>query len=176
MSCNSSTIGSATMDNKLYNSSATVQLAAHVVAKSDLRDCIVRILRSHPLSRQLRITDLGSAGGVNSIRLLRYIESILHENGEYRPVEYIFEDLPTSDFNELVKTIHESQLSNQFYPMCIGKSFYKKLFPPNSVHLSLSYITLHWLSYSPGKTSYCYIIPDYSRKITYAVVVGLSGN
>ena len=163
MSCNSSTIGSATMDNKLYNSSATVQLAAHVVAKSDLRDCIVRILRSHPLSRQLRITDLGSAGGVNSIRLLRYIESILHENGEYRPVEYIFEDLPTSDFNELVKTIHESQLSNQFYPMCIGKSFYKKLFPPNSVHLSLSYITLHWLSYSPGKTSYCYIIPDYSR-------------
>ena len=102
----------------------------------------------------LRISDLGSAGGVNAIQLLRYIEGILHECNELRPIEYYFEDLPTSDFNELMKTIHNSKLSDQFFPRCIGKSFYEKLFPPNSIHLSLSYITLHWMQKCPGKTQW----------------------
>ena len=144
----------ATMDNKRYNSAATAQLCAHVITMPALKDCISRILQSHPstnkFSQILRISDLGSAGGVNAIRLLHYIEKLLHENNEYRPVEYIFEDLPTSDFNELIRTIHNSNLSNQFHPMCVGKSFYEKLFPPNSIHLSLSYITLHWLRQCPG--------------------------
>ena len=103
-------------------------------------------------STMLRISDLGCAGGVNAIQLLRYIEKILHECNELRPIEYYFEDLPTSDFNELMKTIHNSKLSDQFFPRCIGKSFYEKLFPPNSIHLSLSYITLHWMQKCPGKT------------------------
>ena len=146
----------ATMDNKLYNLTATVQLCAHLITMDALKDCIARILESHPPlmdgdTTPLRISDLGSSGGVNAIRLLRYIEKLLHGNNEFRPVEYVFEDLPESDFNELIKTIHSSNLSEQFYPMCIGKSFYEKLFPPNSIHLSLSYITLHWLRNCPGK-------------------------
>ena len=32
----------------------------------------------------------------------------------------------------------------------IGKSFYEPLFGPESVHISLSYITLHWLRAIPG--------------------------
>ena len=32
----------------------------------------------------------------------------------------------------------------------IGKSFYEPLFGPSSLHLSLSYITLHWLRAIPG--------------------------
>ena len=146
----------ATMDNKLYNLTATVQLCAHLITMDALKDCIARILESHPPSRDthsrsLRISDLGSSGGVNAIRLLKYIEKLLHGNNEFRPIEYFFEDLPESDFNELIKTINCSSLSDQFYPMCIGKSFYEKLFPPNSIHLSLSYITLHWLRNFPGK-------------------------
>ena len=149
----------ATMDNKRYNTAATVQLCAHVLTMPALKDCIKRILQSHPLSNSrsseiLRISDLGSAGGINAIRLLQYIEKLLHDQNEFRPVEYFFEDLPTSDFNELIRTIHDSKLSEQFHPMCIGKSFYEKLFPSNSIHLSLSYITLHWLRNCPGKNNY----------------------
>ena len=58
---------------------------------------------------------MGSAGGVNAIQLLKYIENILQEYKEIRPIEYFFEDLPTSDFSTLVKTIHESNISDQFY-------------------------------------------------------------
>ena len=99
------------------------------------------------------VSDLGSAGGVNAIQLLRYIENILQQCHEIRPIEYYFEDLPTSDFSTLVKTIHDSNISDQFFPRCIGKSFYEKLFPSNSIHLCLSYITLHWLRSAPSKTT-----------------------
>ena len=99
---------------------------------------------------------MGSAGGVNAIQLLKYIENILQEYKEIRPIEYFFEDLPTSDFSTLVKTIHESNISDQFYPRCIGKSFYENLFPSNSIHLCLSYITLHWLRSAPSKNIYNY--------------------
>ena len=142
------------MNNKLYNDSATVQLSSHDIMKEALNASVTRILSyksSDKPQNPLRIADLGSAGGVNAIQLLRYVEGILHEKGEHlRPIEYYFEELPTSDFNELIKTIHASNLSDQFYPMVIGKSFYKKLFPPSSVDLFLSYITLHWLSKIPG--------------------------
>ena len=149
-------IKGATMDNKLYNESATPQLSAHDITKEALKSSIARVLEFfHPskdnLSKMIRIADLESAGGVNAIRLLRYIEGILQENEENRPVEYYFEDLPTSDFNELIGTIHESKLSSKFYTRCIGKSFYEQLFPPDSVHLFLSYITLHWMHNCPGK-------------------------
>ena len=54
----------------------------------------------------LRICDLGSAGGKNSLNLLHRIIPFL--NG--REVEYIFEDLPSADINELVATLHKAQL------------------------------------------------------------------
>ena len=36
----------------------------------------------------------------------------------------------------------------------IAKSFYERLFGANSIHLSLSYIALHWLSANPGWLAY----------------------
>ena len=156
------------MDNQLYNEAATGQLSSHDITKDALKDSLSRVLIANSddkCKRPLRIADLGSAGGVNAIQLLRYVEGILHENGEHlRPIEYFFEELPTSDFNELVKTIHESNLSDQFYPMVIGKSFYEKLFPPSSVDLFLSYITLQWMKDIPGKNK---ILSELNQKVNH---------
>ena len=100
----------ATMNNKLYNECAKGQLSSHDITKKALRESLTRILKSRSGSKNqkpLRIADLGSAGGVNAIHLLRYVESILHESGQHLlPIEYFFEELPTSDFNELIRTIH----------------------------------------------------------------------
>ena len=149
----------ATMNNKLYNEVATGQLSSHDITKKALKESLARVLKStsgSKLQKPLRIADLGCAGGVNAIHLLRYVESILHENDQHLlPIEYFFEELPTSDFNELIRTIHSSNLSDQFYPMVIGKSFYEKLFPTSTVDVFLSYITLHWINDIPhisGKT------------------------
>ena len=97
----------ATMNNKLYNEAATGQLSSHDITKKALKESLARVLKSTPgskLQKPLRIADLGCAGGVNAIDLLRYVESILHENGQHLlPIEYHFEELPTSDFNELIR-------------------------------------------------------------------------
>ena len=54
----------------------------------------------------LRICDLGSAGGKNSLDLLAWILPLLKN----REVEYIFEDLPNADINQLAVTVHQAQL------------------------------------------------------------------
>ena len=49
---------------------------------------------------------LGSAGGANALKLLKWI---LPKVGE-RNLEYIFEDLPSADFTELATTIEDAKL------------------------------------------------------------------
>lgn len=88
---------------------------------------------------------LGSAGGANALKLLKWI---LPKVGE-RNLEYIFEDLPSADFTELAATIEDAKLPENVLTSMIPKSFYEKLFGPNSIHLSLSFVALHWLSTKP---------------------------
>lgn len=66
--------------------------------------CVEEVM--HKYHGTLKMCDLGSAGGVNAIKLLG---SILPLVGD-RKVEYVFEDLPNADLNELAKTIHEAGL------------------------------------------------------------------
>ena len=39
---------SATMNNQLYNSTATAQLGSHEITKDALKDCLIQVLNSHP--------------------------------------------------------------------------------------------------------------------------------
>ena len=146
---------SATMDNKLYNATAGAQLTAHDITREALEKCVKEILKS---PGTLRMCDLGSAGGSNALKLLGWVLPLVGD----RNVEYFFEDLPNADFSELASTIHKAHLPPNISTSMIGKSFYERLFPPNSIHLSLSYITLHWLSTVPGKllrAFYIYVMP-----------------
>ena len=47
----------------------------------------------------------------------------------------------------------------------IAKSFYGRLFGANSIHLSLSYIALHWLSANPGGVAYIFFDLDPSPQV-----------
>ena len=93
-----------TMDNKLYNATAGAQLTAHDITKPALERCVREVARKFPGT--LRMCDLGSAGGANAMRLLGWILPLV----EGRDVEYVFEDLPTADINELVATVNEAGL------------------------------------------------------------------
>ena len=66
--------------------------------------CVEEVVQKFPGT--LRMCDLGSAGGVNALKLLRWILPLVGD----RKVEYVFEDLPSADLNELAKTIHEEGL------------------------------------------------------------------
>ena len=93
-----------TMDNKLYNEKASSQAVAHDLTKASLVKCVEEVVQKFPGT--LRMCDLGSAGGVNALKLLRWILPLVGD----RKVDYVFEDLPNADLNELAKTIQEAGL------------------------------------------------------------------
>jgi hypothetical protein len=74
--------------------------------------------------------------------------------GENRPIFVFHIDQPTNDFNslfELLATDPDSyalQESNAF-PCAVGRSFYEKVLPPESVHLGWSSYAAVWLSRIP---------------------------
>ena len=57
-----------TIDNKLYNATATSQVVAHDMTKASLMKCVHEVAKKIPGT--LRMCDLGSAGGVNALTLL----------------------------------------------------------------------------------------------------------
>ena len=93
-----------TMDNTLYNTAASSQVVAHDMTRASLEICVKEIMHKFPGT--LRMCDLGSAGGVNALRLLKWILPFAVD----RKVEYVFEDLPSADMNVLANTIHEAGL------------------------------------------------------------------
>ena len=52
---------------------------------------------------------MGSAGGANALRLLGWILPIVNGEGQ-RDIEYVFEDLPSADLNELCSTVNAAKL------------------------------------------------------------------
>jgi len=62
-------------------------------------------------------------------------------------ISYAFEDLPLNDWTVLAQTVSAAKLP--CFTSFVPRSFYEPLFPPASLSLSLSFITLHWLSEAP---------------------------
>ena len=72
--------------------------------QTSLVKCVEEVVQKFPGT--LRMCDLGSAGGVNALKLLSWILPLIGD----RKVEYVFEDLPSADLNELAKTIQGAGL------------------------------------------------------------------
>ena len=140
-----------TMQAVAYNASSRGQLAAHRLVDPALRAALSRLARrSAACDGPLRVCDFGAAGGANALEVARSVLSDLEELGEEdREVEYAFNDLPASDFNELFRTLHAASLPPRVHTSAIARSFYERCFPEGSLQLALSYITLHWMSEAP---------------------------
>lgn len=137
------------MDGKLYNALSKGQLKSHSITYPALSKALSRVgtFSSTPLC----ICDFGAGPGSNSVILASKILDEL--DSKSRPIQYFFNDLPSNDFNELSSTIESAGFPNHVSTAMIGKSFYQQIFPNSSVHLSLSYICLHWLSRAPCQTN-----------------------
>jgi len=142
------------MQGKLYNKTAGYLLAIHDFTIPALDLVLERIAKgTHPLN----IADLGCATGKNSIYLMQHILSVLStKSASDRSLMIFYEDLPENNWNEFFGNLREAE-QNGLYNVpkldikdaVIGKSFYEPLFRRNSMHLILSYVTLHWMSSAP---------------------------
>lgn len=98
----------------------------------------------------VRIADLGSSQGRNSIAPMKLALSIL--DGQ---VEITHQDLPANDFNALIRLVNDpaetyvDDKSRVFVGARAG-SFYDPLFPDGSLHLAWSSIATHWMAAVPS--------------------------
>ena len=103
----------------------------------------------------LYFQDLGCSAGRNAVDYGRILMQMLRAKGDIRPVRYVFSDLPSNDFPSLMKLLSSAphlQPDKNVFPFAQAQDFYDPCSPKSSVHLSLSLITMHWISQIPTAT------------------------
>ena len=99
------------------------------------------------------VADLGAAGGRNELEPMTVAIDVLREAGVSAPITVVHTDIPTNDFSSLFETIEHDPASylaqDGVYAFAAGRSFYGRIFPPESLTLAWSAIAVHWLSRVP---------------------------
>lgn len=99
------------------------------------------------------IADLGAAGGRNELQPMRVAIETLREAGVSAPITVVHTDIPANDFSSLFETIEhdpDTYLTiDGVYALAAGRSFYGRIFPPESLTLAWSAIAVHWISRVP---------------------------
>lgn len=146
--------------NGEYNKHAKLQAGGASLALPFLEKAIQNIslhFGTHPIV----VADYGSSQGKNSLIPMRCaVRSLRKRVGPDRALSVFHIDQPQNDFNSLFRVVHEDPdtytLSDpKVYPAAIGKSFYERVLPLESVHLGWSAYALMWLSRRPT------LIPDH---------------
>jgi hypothetical protein len=107
------------------------------------------------------VADYGSSQGKDSMFPMHVaIKGLRKRVGPDRAISVFHIDQPTNDFNSLFKVLASDQDryvvdEPDVYPAAIGKSFYEKVLPANSVHLGWSSYAAMWLSRIPA------LLPDH---------------
>lgn len=123
-----------------------------------------------------RVADLGCATGINTLIVADTIVQAVQakcSSGcmEVPEFEVNFVDLPSNDFNSLLRSLPPQQRladrpphkkddghhsftepppSRSYFAAVVSGSFYKRLFPAKSLHFCHSSSSLHWLSQVPS--------------------------
>jgi SAM dependent carboxyl methyltransferase len=146
--------------NGAYNKRATGQASGGASAVPLLVQA-AREIALDPGDQHIVIADYGSSQGKNSLAPIRAAIEVLRTRlGQDRPIDVVHTDLPANDFSTLFNVLDTDPdryvLDQQnVFPYAIGKSFYRRLFPPGHVHLGWSSYAAVWLSRLPT------MIPDH---------------
>ncbi|KAN0006531.1 hypothetical protein ACTFIU_003244 [Dictyostelium citrinum] len=102
----------------------------------------INCIRYNENGKVLRILDVGSSHGRNSIIVLNFIISSILKHFPNQCFGVLHNDLPENDFTFYLK------LSDQIYFYGIGNSFYNQVVPSNSIDLCFSFATLYWCDHN----------------------------
>jgi hypothetical protein len=134
-----------------YDQHSTAQLCS-ILALEDWVDDAVANLPLPPPAQPVTILDLGSSEGGNAIRLMAAVVEGLRQRTD-QPVQMIYSDLASNDFNQLFANLAAARRVGLFpagvYPSAVGGSFYGPLLPPGTVHLATSFNAILWLDQLP---------------------------
>jgi len=139
-----------------YNQHARHQTAAASAAGQFLERAVTNLAFDHG-AEPIVIADYGSSQGKNSQAPIRTaIRSLRPRLAPAHPIFVYHVDQPSNDFNSLFEVLAApesyAQGDESVFPCAIGRSFYKNVLPPNSVHVAWSSYAAVWLSKVPTPT------------------------
>jgi hypothetical protein len=141
-------------DKGAYNKYAKLPAGGAALALP-LLEKAVRNVALDSGNQPIVIADYGSSQGKNSLVPMRIaIRGLRHHVGPDRPISVVHVDQPSNDFNTLFAVLGGDPDSYALdepnvFPSAIGRSFYKNVLPPSSVHLGWSSYAAVWLSHIP---------------------------
>jgi hypothetical protein len=106
-------------------------------------------------NRPVFVADYGSSQGKNSLAPMDLaVRTLRPRVGPARAIMVFHIDQETNDFNSLFNVLANdperyTEQEENVFPCAIGRSFYKKVLPPESVHLGWSSYAAVWLSHIP---------------------------
>ena len=140
-----------------YNRNSHVQ-AVGLVRAVALLERAAALVELPDGPQPLVIADYGSSGGRNSLAPISAAITAVRVRTA-QPINVVHTDLPANDFSTLFDTVWNDPESyarqSNVFPMAIGRSFYDRLLPANSLTLGWSSWALAWLSAPPS------VIPDH---------------
>jgi hypothetical protein len=110
-----------------------------------------------PAGAPVVICDMGAAEGRNELEPLSLAVRVLDaRRARGTPIVVVHTDLPDNDFGSLFHLVEGSSRSyltaaDEVYPCVVGRSFYGRLCPDESVTLGWTAIAVHWLSAVPAE-------------------------
>ena len=135
-----------------YNRHSQLQARSAKEADGVLERALAAV--SVPLG-PISIADFGSSQGRNSFHPLALaLDRLTERVGPSRDITVVHTDLPHNDFTSLFVTLETAPDSYkrgrpQVFASAIGRSFYNRLLPANSLTFGWSAFALHWLSVLP---------------------------
>ncbi|KAL0547108.1 hypothetical protein IC582_017031 [Cucumis melo] len=150
--------------NNSYANNSHLQRKASDMVKHITMEAIEKVYLSTGAPTSFGIADLGCSSGPNTLSIIKEIiqavQSLSSDHLRQSPEFRVYlNDLPTNDFNSIFKALPdfcrelqnegENQNPSGFFIGAYPGSFYKRLFPSNSLHFVHSSYSLHWLSRVP---------------------------
>jgi hypothetical protein len=140
-----------------YYSANTVGAKTVIDAAADL---VLEALESMDLAGAgpFAIADYGAADGGTSIDTIRKAVARVRAAAPERPITITYTDLPHNDFSALFQLLHGILPSHRDNPLgaqpgvftyASGTSFYRQIFPVETISLGFSATAMHWLSKLP---------------------------
>jgi hypothetical protein len=135
-----------------YDQHSEAQMSS-IEALQDWVDDAVADLPLPAPAQPVTVLDLGSSEGRNAVRLMVAIVAGLRRRTD-QPVQTIYSDLASNNFNQLFANLEEARRDGLFaagvHPSSVGGSFYGPLLPPGTVHLATCFNSIQWLDQLPA--------------------------
>ncbi|MED6169493.1 hypothetical protein PIB30_021790 [Stylosanthes scabra] len=152
------------MGDNSYANNSIIQKKVMAEAKPILEENIMR-LYSIIQPQCLKVADLGCSSGPNALQMISNVIDIVDStsrNMNLKPpvFQFFLNDLFRNDFNTIFKLLPQfletlekkkGHKSGSCFINATPGTFYKRLFPDDSLHLVHSSFSLHWLSQAPKK-------------------------